>query len=78
MAVQDGLKLRYIKFTFIQLICFIILWILKTSKIGILFPLMIAALVPIRLFVSKYFKKEHIDALIAEDIEEEEEIGVVL
>lgn len=66
------------KFTFIQLVCFIILWILKTSKIGILFPLMIAALVPIRLFVSKYFEKEHIDALIAEDNEEEEEIGVVL
>ena len=66
------------KFTFIQLVCFIILWILKTSKIGILFPLMIAALVPIRLFISKYFEKEHIDALIAEDMEEEEEIGAVL
>ena len=39
---------------------------------------MIAALVPIRLFVSRFFKPEHIEALIAEDIEEEEEIGAVL
>ena len=66
------------KFTLIQLICFIILWVLKTSKVGILFPLMIAALVPIRLFVSRYFKKEAIEALVAEDNEEEEKIGGVL
>jgi hypothetical protein len=39
---------------------------------------MIAALVPIRLFVSRYFEKEHIDALIAEDTDEEEEMGAVM
>ena len=66
------------RFTIIQLACFVVLWVLKTSKIGILFPLMIAALVPIRIYASKFFEKEHIDALIAEDIEEEEEMGVVM
>lgn len=63
------------KFTLIQLACFVALWVLKTSKIGISFPLMIAALVPIRLFVSRFFKPEEIEALVAEDLEEAEEIG---
>jgi hypothetical protein len=66
------------RFTLIQSLCFLALWILKTSVIGILFPLMIAALVPIRIFASRYFKKEHIAALVAEDAEEEERIGVVM
>lgn len=66
------------RFTLIQSLCFLVLWVLKTSAIGILFPLMIAALVPIRIFSSRYFVEEHINALIAEDVEEEEEIGVVL
>ena len=62
------------KFTVIQFLCFVVLWILKTSIIGILFPLMIAALVPIRMFVSRYFKPEHVQALLAEDTEEEEKM----
>ena len=66
------------KFTVIQFLCFVGLWILKASKIGILFPLLIAALVPIRLFVSRYFKKEHIDVMIAEDLEEEEKIREIM
>ena len=40
--------------------------------------LMIAALVPIRIFVSRFFQPNHVNALIAEDTKEEEEIGVVL
>jgi len=63
------------KFTFLQFICFIVLWVLKTSVIGILFPLMIAALVPIRLYISKFFKKEHIDAMLAEDEDESEQMS---
>jgi hypothetical protein len=43
------------KFTFIQLICFIVLWVLKASALGILFPLMIAALVPINFLVNRIF-----------------------
>ncbi|MDH5602755.1 MAG: sodium bicarbonate transporter family protein, partial [Cyclobacteriaceae bacterium] len=66
------------RFTLIQFLCFVVLWVMKTSPIGILFPLMIAALVPIRKFASRFFKKEHMAALIAEDEEEEEEIRIVM
>jgi hypothetical protein len=61
------------RFTTIQFACFIALWILKSSSIGILFPLLIAALVPIRMFVSRFFKKEHIEALIADEPPSEQE-----
>ena len=66
------------KFTALQFLCFMVLWVLKTSKIGILFPLMIAALVPIRLYISKFFKKEHVDALLEEDEEEGEQMSAGL
>ncbi len=62
------------KFTLIQLLCFIVLWVLKASKLGILFPLMIAALVPIRIFASRFFPPQYVKALIAEDVEEEDQI----
>lgn len=62
------------KFTIIQLVCFVVLWVLKASKFGILFPLMIAALVPINMLINKYFPPEYIEVLVAEDMEEEEEI----
>ncbi len=58
-------------FTIIQFICFVALWVLKSSSIGILFPLLIAALVPIRMFVSRYFEKEHVAALITEEEDHE-------
>lgn len=61
------------KFTFIQLICFIVLWILKASKLGILFPLMIAALVPINFFINRFFAKEHMASLTAEESDHGEE-----
>jgi hypothetical protein len=51
------------RFTLIQLVCFVILWVLKASKFGILFPLMIAALVPINMFILRFFKEDHIKAL---------------
>ena len=62
------------KFTFLQLVCFGALWLLKTSNVGILFPLMIAALVPIRMYASRFFEPEHVQALLAEDSKEEEEM----
>lgn len=55
------------KFTAVQFLCFVILWVLKSSKVGILFPLFIAALVPIRMFVGRFFEKVHYDLLIAEE-----------
>jgi hypothetical protein len=60
------------RFTLIQLACFVVLWLLKSSKAGILFPLMIAALVPINLFIVKFFSPDHIKYL---DIDEFEESG---
>ncbi len=60
------------KFTFIQLGCFVVLWLLKASKLGILFPLMIAALVPINMWVNRLFPEKHVRALLAEEHEEEE------
>jgi hypothetical protein len=59
------------KFTLIQLTCFIILWVLKASKLGILFPLMIAALVPIQILISRLFERKHVEVLVAEEVHEE-------
>jgi len=66
------------QFTIIQFLCFVVLWVLKTSPAGILFPLFIAMLVPIRLFMAKFFKAEHLWALVKEDDDEEEELGIVI
>jgi hypothetical protein len=65
------------KFTLIQLVCFIVLWVLKASRFGILFPLMIAALVPINMLIARYFPPEYIEALVSEDTEEEEEMHIL-
>lgn len=54
-------------FTLIQLVCFIVLWILKASKLGILFPLMIAALVPINMLMEKIFPPQYLHILEAEE-----------
>lgn len=61
-------------FTLIQLFCFGALWAIKSSKIGILFPLMIAAMVPIRAVMGRFFQPEHIALLDAEDEAEAVEI----
>ena len=61
-------------FTILQFACFLILWILKASPLGILFPLMIAALVPIRYFASKFFQPEDIKILLEDDEKEDEEM----
>lgn len=61
-------------FTVIQLACLVVLWIVKEDDtIGLLFPLFIAVLVPIRLFMNRFFDEEHLRALDAEEIPEEEE-----
>lgn len=61
------------RFTFIQLLCFVILWVLKASRFGILFPLMIAALVPINMLLYRYIPKEYMEALVAEEAHDDEE-----
>ena len=58
------------KFTVVQFLCFVALWLLKSSKLGILFPLLIAALVPIRMYLSKFFAPAEFDLLVAEEPKE--------
>ena len=66
---------KYIhRFTLIQLVCFAILWVLKASKFGILFPLMIAALVPINFFIVRFFTSEHIKYLERDEAEERHQL----
>ena len=60
-------------FTFMQFLCLCVLWFVKSSSLGILFPLFIALLVPVRLLAGKFFSEEHLDALDAEEMPEEEE-----
>lgn len=62
------------KFTLLQVGCLAILWMVKISAIAILFPLFIALLVPVRLLANRFFNSEHLAALDAEQLPEEEEL----
>ena len=55
------------KFTAIQLACLVVLWVVKASVVGILFPLFIGLLVPVRLLMERFFKAEHLALLDAEE-----------
>jgi hypothetical protein len=59
-------------FTLLQLACLVILWFVKSSGLGILFPIFIALLVPVRLFAGRFFTAKHLEALDAEEEPEEE------
>lgn len=50
-------------FTLIQIGALATLWVLRSSSLGILFPLHIALLVPLRQWLSKHFDEEHLTAL---------------
>jgi predicted small integral membrane protein len=60
-------------FTLLQVTSLGLLWVLKVSPVGILFPLFIALLVPVRLLAARFFKSEDLAALDAESIPKEEE-----
>ena len=63
-------------FTAVQVVCLAALWLLKSSPLGLLFPVLIALLIPIRLYLKKFFSPEHLAALDAdEEAEEIEEEG---
>lgn len=63
-------------FTAIQVACLAALWALKSSPLGLLFPVLIAMLVPIRRSLPKFFDREHLAALDEEeDAEVLEETG---
>jgi mannitol/fructose-specific phosphotransferase system IIA component (Ntr-type) len=59
-------------FTAIQLLCLVILWVTKASAIGILFPLFIALLVPVRFLLNRFFDQQHLLALDASEVPEDE------
>uniref|UniRef100_A0A8C4HDS7 Anion exchange protein n=1 Tax=Dicentrarchus labrax TaxID=13489 RepID=A0A8C4HDS7_DICLA len=75
-------------FTIIQLSCLIMLWVIKTSKAAIVFPMMVLALVFIRKLMDCFFTKREmswLDDLMPEskkkkleDAEEEEEEQSIL
>lgn len=61
------------KFTLLQVICLVILWVVKVSMYAILFPIFIALLVPVRAIAGQFFAPEHLEALDAEQLPAEEE-----
>jgi len=61
-------------FTLIQVLALAALWLLKTSAIGILFPVLIALLVPLRLGLGRRFSQAELVALDAdEEIDDQDE-----
>ena len=61
------------KFTLLQSLCLLVLWLVKASVLGILFPLFIALLVPVRFLANRFFKPIHLEALDADEVPQEEE-----
>ncbi len=59
-------------FTLLQMACLIVLWVVKVSPVGILFPLFVALLVPVRLWAGRYFRDEVLVALDADELPKEE------
>ena len=54
-------------FTAIQVLALGALWVLKSSALGILFPVLIALLVPLRLALPRWFQQSELDALDADE-----------
>lgn len=61
------------RFTLLQVVCLGILWLVTVSPVGILFPMLIAMLVPVRLLAPRCFAPEHLAVLDTEQRPEEEE-----
>ena len=53
-------------FTAVQVVCLATLWIVKSSPLGLLFPVLIALLVPIRMSLGRIFDPAHLQALDAD------------
>ena len=60
-------------FTLIQVACLILLWTVKSSSLGVLFPLCIALLVPIRRWLDRFFSQRDLAFLDADEEPEEEQ-----
>lgn len=60
-------------FTVVQAAALVALWVLKTSPVGILFPVLIAGLVPLRVILGRFYTEDELHALDSE--EESEQIA---
>lgn len=64
-------------FTFIQILCLAVLWIIKSTAAAIIFPLMLLALVGVRKVMEYIFSRQHLawldDVMPEKDKKEEEE-----
>ncbi len=60
-------------FTLIQVACLIVLWVVKESSFGVLFPLCIAMLVPVRRGLERVFSQRDLAFLDADEAPEEEQ-----
>jgi mannitol/fructose-specific phosphotransferase system IIA component (Ntr-type) len=64
------------RFTLLQLACLVVLWIVKGSpRLGILFPLFIVMLVPVRMLANRFFSPKDLSILDAEEEPGDEEWG---
>jgi hypothetical protein len=54
-------------YTALQAVCLGVLWAVKSSAVGILFPLVIALLVPVRSLMGRWISAEHLGALDADE-----------
>ena len=61
------------RFTAVQALCLAMLWVVKSSALGVLFPLFIALLVPIRHVLGKIFNPTHLAFLDADEVPNEEQ-----
>ena len=61
------------RFTMLQLVCLLILGAVELTPLGILFPLFLVLLVPLRIWVGRFFTEEELAALDSEEEPEEEE-----
>ncbi|MDP3276360.1 MAG: sodium bicarbonate transporter family protein [Deltaproteobacteria bacterium] len=68
--VPTGVIHRY---TLAQGLALTVMWVVKSSALGILFPLLIALLVPLRNLLGKLLGKEHVETLDHEEEPGEEE-----
>jgi len=59
-------------YTLLQFACLSMLWLVKSSAVGILFPLLIAVLAPIRIFMGRFFPPEYLAALDGEEEPDED------
>ena len=61
------------QFTMLQLVCLLALGFVEVTPLGILFPLFLVLLIPVRFLAGKFFMPEHLVALDSEEDPEGEE-----